>query len=101
MVPFIGPTILFHIYHVPGAVLGTGDDATVNQTDSGPCLHEGYILDRPLRQGDGGGGTKRTFYGVPRALRATQNEQAGEEDRAGEWLWHILFIFNNSGPLTL
>ena len=52
MVPFIGSTILFHIYYVPGAVLGIGD-ATVNQTDSGPCLHEGYILERPLRQGDG------------------------------------------------
>ena len=41
---------------------------------------------------------------MPRALRATENKKAGEEDRGGKWLCHILFylfIFNNSGPLTL
>lgn len=80
------------VSHLPRARRGSRHWGRNCEPDSGPCLHEGYILDRPLRQGDGGGGTKQTFYGVPRALRATQNEQAGEEDRAGEWLWHILFL---------
>ena len=51
IVPFNHSTILFHIYNVPGSVLSIGD-AAVNQTDTGPCLHEAYILERPSGQVD-------------------------------------------------